>query len=207
MHDIQTTRLLQVDKSAEVERNETDISKYPSIQRFGIPLVTTTLKSLLKDIVSLNEKTTNNLLTFPMFNGKLCHLVNPISSSLYRSFKQNVARTNWMDDLLLAVSDDKSLAAEWMMNYLGKRYEDKFTEVAVQLGLLLPPKIMDAESASAMWEEANCTYKSQHIILQHLKCFFGRRITVPEKYIRELEDGALNPISNEKVIDNSTPIE
>jgi len=112
-----------------------------------------------------------------------------------------------MDDLLLAVSDDKSLAAEWMMNYLGKRYEDKFTEVAVQLGLLLPPKIMDAESASAMWEEANCTYKSQHIILQHLKCFFGRRITVPEKYIRELEDGALNPISNEKVIDNSTPIE
>jgi hypothetical protein len=36
-----------------------------------------------------------------------------------------------MDDLLLAVNDDKSLAAEWMMNYLGKRYEDKFTEVAV----------------------------------------------------------------------------
>ena len=40
-----------------------------------------------------------------------------------------------MDDLLLAVNDDKSLAAEWMMNYLGKRYEDKFTEVAVHLGL------------------------------------------------------------------------
>ncbi len=66
-----------------------------------------------------------------------------------------------MDDLLLAMNDDKSLAAEWIMNYLGKRYEDKFTEVAVQLGLLLPPKIMDAEIACAMWEEANCMYKSQ----------------------------------------------
>jgi hypothetical protein len=100
-----------------------------------------------------------------MFNGKLCHLVNPISSSLYRSFKQNVARTKWMDDLLLAVNENKSLAVEWMMNYLGKRYEDKFTEVVVQLGLLLPPKIMDAESVCAMWEEANCIHKSQCIIL------------------------------------------
>ena len=60
MHDIQTTRLLQVDKSAEVERNETDISKYTSIQKFGIPLVTTTVKSLLKDIVSLNAQRKNN---------------------------------------------------------------------------------------------------------------------------------------------------
>jgi hypothetical protein len=86
------------------------------------------------------------------------------------------------------------------MNYLGKRYDEKFTEVAVHLGLLLPPKIMDAESACAMWEEANCTYKSQRVILRHLKCFFGHHITVPENFIRELEDGALYPISNEKVI-------
>jgi len=70
-----------------------------------------------------------------------------------------------MDDLLLAVNENKSLAVEWMMNYLGKRYEDKFTEVVVQLGLLLPPKIMDAESVCAMWEEANCIHKSQCIIL------------------------------------------
>jgi hypothetical protein len=52
-----------------------------------------------------------------------------------------------------------------------------------------------------MWEEVNCPYKSQQVILRHLKSFFSHRITVPKKYIRELEDGALTPISNEKVID------
>jgi hypothetical protein len=48
-----------------------------------------------------------------------------------------------------------------MMHFLGKKYENKFIEVAVHLGLLLPSKVMDAESACAMWEEANCPYKSQ----------------------------------------------
>jgi hypothetical protein len=53
------------------------------------------------------------------------------------------------------VNDDKGVRAEWIMIYLSKRYDEKFTEAAVHLGLLLPPKIMDAESACAMWEEAN----------------------------------------------------
>jgi hypothetical protein len=201
MHDTQTKRLQQVDNSTDVTTIEANISKYPSICKFGVPLVNTAIKALLKDIVSLNEKTPDNLLTFEMFNGKPCNLINPVSSSSYRSFKQNVARTSWMDGLLSAVNDDKGVAAEWIMTYLGKRYDEKFTEVAVHLGLLLPPKIMDAESACAMWEEANCTYKSQRVILRHLKCFFGRRITVPENFIRELEDGCLYPISSETVID------
>jgi len=84
------------------------------------------------------------------------------------------------------------------MHFLGKKYENKFMEVAVHLGLLLlPSKVMDAEAACAMWEEANGPYKSQRVILRHLKNSFGRRITVPERYIRELEDGALHPISVE----------
>ena len=87
------------------------------------------------------------------------------------------------------------------MHLLGKKYENKFMEVAVHLGLLLPSKVMDAEAACAMWEEANCPYKSQRVILRHLKSFFGRRITVPERYIRELEDGALNPISGQSLIE------
>jgi hypothetical protein len=48
------------------------------------------------------------------------------------------------------------------MHFLGKRYEPKFNEVAVHLDLLLPSKVMDAESACAMREEANCPYKAQH---------------------------------------------
>jgi hypothetical protein len=124
-------------------------------------MVKTVMKSLLKDILSLKEKTSENLLMVQMFDGKLCHLVNPICSTSYQSFKANVVRKKWMDELLLSVNDDKELAAEWIMTFLGDKYEEIYTEVAVQLGLLLPPMVMDAESACAMWEEANCPYKSQ----------------------------------------------
>ncbi len=60
---------------------------------------------------------------------------------------------------------------------------------------------MDAETACAIWEEANCTYKSQRGILRHLWNFFGCRITVPERYIRELEEGVLDPICGEAEFD------
>jgi hypothetical protein len=43
------------------------------------------------------------------------------------------------------------------MHFLVKRYELKFNVVVVHLVLLLLSKEMDAESACAMWEEANCS--------------------------------------------------
>jgi hypothetical protein len=55
---------------------------------------------------------------------------------------------------------------------------------------------MDAMSVCAVWEEARCTVNSQRIILWHLKKFSGRKITVPEKEIRELKKGVLLPICN-----------
>ncbi len=54
---------------------------------------------------------------------------------------------------------------------------------------------MNAYSACAMWEEANVPLRAQRVILRHLSNFFGRRLTVPERQIRELEAGALHPIS------------
>jgi hypothetical protein len=38
---------------------------------------------------------------------------------------------------------------------LGEAFNDTFPKVACDLGLLLAPKVMDAESACALWEEAN----------------------------------------------------
>jgi hypothetical protein len=93
--------------------------------------------SLLHDIVACNDND-ENLLTFQAFNRKPCTLVNPASSFSYKSFKKNIQRTKWMDALLLAISHDKEVAAEWIMHFLGKRYEAKFNEVAIHLGLLLP---------------------------------------------------------------------
>jgi hypothetical protein len=59
---------------------------------------------------------------------------------------------------------------------------------------------MDAESAAAMWQEANCPIRTQRIILRHLFHFFGRRITVPEQKIRDLEQGAVHPITDSALI-------
>ncbi len=87
------------------------------------------------------------------------------------------------------------------MHLLGKTNEEKFAEVVVHISLLLPSKVMDAETACVMWEEANCTYKSQRVFLRHLRNFFGCRITVPERYIRELEEGVLDPIRGESDFD------
>ncbi len=64
--------------------------------------------------------------------------------------------------MLSAIGNDKEVAVVGIMHFLGKRYEPKFNEVAVHLDLLLPSKVMDAESACAMREEANCPYKAQH---------------------------------------------
>jgi hypothetical protein len=52
---------------------------------------------------------------------------------------------------------------------------------------------MDAESAAATWEAANVNIKQQQSILKYMAAYFGRRLTVPESYIRELEEGALIP--------------
>ncbi len=197
--------LHQIDDTVKITPVDCDVTKYPALCQFAVPLVNTSIHALLRDIVAFHDRYPGlNLLTFQAFNGKPCTLVNPISSSSYKLFKQNVQRSKWMESLLCGICNNEEEAAEWMMHFLGKKYENKFIEVAVHLGLLLPSKVMDAESACAMWEEANCPYKSQRVILRHLKNFFGRRITVPERFLRELEEGVLNPISGEKVIDGKT---
>ena len=63
---------------------------------------------------------------------------------------------------------------------------------------------MDAYSACAMWEEANVPLWAQRIILRHLSNFFGWRLTVSERQIRELEAGALHPISDSVVVGRET---
>ena len=57
-----------------------------------------------------------------------------------------------MKKVLLAVSreDNGEVAARWLLQYLGYWYNDCFADVACRLGLLLPPKEMDAETAAAM---------------------------------------------------------
>jgi hypothetical protein len=75
---------------------------------------------------------------------------------------------------------DVNLAAEWVTQYIGEDYNESFVGAGTNLGLLLQSKGMDAESACAMWEEANVQLWGQQIILRHLANFFGCCLTVPE---------------------------
>jgi hypothetical protein len=60
--------------------------KFPMINQFGIPFSNSVLQSLVRDIVSIQDKTNVDLLTFNSFNGKRCCLVQPIQSSSYHLF-------------------------------------------------------------------------------------------------------------------------
>jgi hypothetical protein len=183
------------------------IDNFPALHLYGIPLVATAIHSVLCDIVTLSKHSVNvDILTIPLVNqvNVSCNLVSVPTSSNYNWFKKNVNRTKWVRKVLLAASNDdnEEVAARWLMQHLGYCYNDCFAEVACKLGLLLPPKVMDAETAAAMWEEANVPVRAQRIILRHIKEAFGRRITVPERQLKELEDGALPPFSDSVNIGN-----
>jgi hypothetical protein len=205
----------QVEASSIVEPTDDDIplngkkvSDFPSLSQYGIPLVRSCIQPLMRDIYLLSKSSNaTDLLTFPVFNGSVCSVMRIPSSSDYNRFKRNARRTKWVDQLLLlnagGVEEKVEEGVAWILHYLGEAYSDSFTTVACDLGLLLAPKVMDAESACAMWEEANCPIRAQRIILRHLSLFFGRRIMVPEQTIRELEQGALLPICDSIVLNNT----
>jgi len=134
--DHQNKSLCQIDDTVKITAPDCDVAKFPALHQFAVPLVNMSIHALLRDIVALEDKYPGlNLITFQTFNGKPCTLVNPISSCSYKYFKQNVNRSKWMDSLLSGICNNKEIAAEWIIHYLGKKYEEKFTEVAVHLGL------------------------------------------------------------------------
>jgi len=191
-----------------IDLNGKAATEFPSLYQYGIPMVKSCLQAVLRDVylVSQSAVAGTNVLTFQLFNESTCSLMSIPSSADYDRFKRNARRTKWIDKLLRLNAAEEVEVEEgvtWLLRYLGEKYSDLFTAVAVQLGLLLAPKVMDAESACAMWEEANCPVRAQRIILRHLKHFFGRRITVPEHQLRDLEEGALLPTCNSVLINNS----
>ncbi len=184
------------------------INNFPALKHYGIPLVTTSIHSVLRDMVSFSKSTSlNKVLTSPLFNraDTSCSLVNVPSSTTYNRFKHHANRNGWIKQILSAASrgEDGEVAARWLMQYLGEMFSDCFAAVACSLGLLLPSKVMDAESAAAMWEEGNVPLRAQRIILSHLKSFFERCIMVPERYIKELESSSSPPISGSAEIGRS----
>jgi hypothetical protein len=181
-------------------------NEFPALNHFQIPLTIYHIQSIVRDLAKLNKSTTSNILNFSSFNGAHSSLVHVSCSSNYEQFKRNARRFEWSENMLkVAVKElDVNLAAEWVAQYIWEDYSESFIGAGTNLGLLLQSKVMDTESACAMWEEANVPLQGQRIILRHLANFFGRHLTVPESRIRDLERGAVPPISESAVIDGKT---
>ncbi len=184
--------------------NGENVNSFPALKEFLIPLKHSTISALQRDIIKLRNCCSNaKFLSFKFNNGAACTLVQVPTSTNYSQFKRNARRVKWLDDILFAAakSGSQDESTEWIGRYLGENNHDAFITAASSLGILVQSKAMDAHSACTMWEEANVPLRAQRVILRHLAQFFGRRITVPERKIRELEVGALQPISDSVVVD------
>jgi hypothetical protein len=176
---------------------------FPVLGQYGIPLELPCISSLLRDVVKLSKSVEDtNVLCFPYNNDTNCNLVQVPTSGMYNKFKRNDKIYRWIPKVLSAIgAEEVSIAAEWMVQYLGEVFPDSFVNAASNIGLLLHSKTMDAEAACAMWEESNVSIRSQRIILRHLANFFGQRLTVPESCIRDLENRALHPVTDSVDVD------
>jgi hypothetical protein len=133
-------------------------NEFPALNYFRIPLTVYHIQSIVRDLAKLTKSTAaSNVLNFLSFNGAHSSLVHVSCSSNYEQFKRKARRFEWFDNMLkVAVKGlDVNLAAEWVAQYIGEDYSESFIGAGTNLGLLLQWKVMDAESACAMWEEAN----------------------------------------------------
>ena len=79
-----------------------------------------------------------------------------------------------------------SISLSWLLQYLGKTYDNEFMLTALKLGYPIVRDKMDKITAAAMWQESNVSKKSQRVILRYFSNFFGSRLVVPEHCIDEL---------------------
>ena len=60
----------------------------------------------------------------------------------------------------------------WLIYCLGKKFEDEFLSVAIELGYPILSQKMDGISVAAMWQESNVTTNAYRIIARRLSnCF------------------------------------
>jgi hypothetical protein len=191
-------------QAIQVCEGKDPVKEFPVLHRFNIPLERHWISGILRDIACLSRNSVEcDILKFQYSNQySSTFIVVPQSANKYRFDRNAKGGGSWLENLLAAVAptsmpNSKEVALQWLLTYIGCNYNDIFVNVCDSLGLLLNGKKMDAESAAAMWEAANVNINQQRTILKYMAAYFGRRLTVPESYIRELEEGALMPITGD----------
>ena len=61
----------------------------------------------------------------------------------------------------------------WLIYYLGKKFEDKFLSVAIELGYPILSQKVDEISSADMWQASNVTTNAQRIIIRYLSHFLA----------------------------------
>ena len=104
--------------------------------------------------------------------------------------KQNYTyvKCAWLITLCNSISDDHDFESNcsWLIYYLGKKFEDEFLYVAIELGYPILSQKIDEICAAVMWQESNVTTNAQRIIARHISDFFGNRLIVPESCLTKL---------------------
>ena len=115
--------------------------------------------------------------------------------STEESFQRVQRSTEWLTKLIAyaATGGDETGpndAAEWILDFLGKEFENGFYKIANRMGLHYGKhKKMCPISTSAMIADANITLMQTRIIVRHMTNYFGRSLIVSIDKVRSVTDG------------------
>jgi hypothetical protein len=164
------------EKVAKWEEDETflDCQKAPTLVAFlggKEEVATRQLHTILHELIDV-------LVDWTHGNGKKARAVIIPQVKDKESFMKQARKSQWLESVLEHLTGgveqhDKEDAAEWLVSYLGKRYDASFILASEALGLPLVQQL-DEASTEAMWSDANINVVQQRIIHKHLKFHFGK---------------------------------
>ena len=158
-----------------------DETRYPLMKKKGINLRDNLeSQALLQELVTLNDEVESVwVLEYSAYNDALQTLLRVPRSSRKDLFVKNATRTGWIEKLLLAVLPEEleeeqdakqlvnddiededeiganlSIAAWWLIRFLGERHPDEFIKAANDIGMPIHLQPMDEDQAFTMFRYA-----------------------------------------------------
>ena len=105
-------------------------------------------------------------------------------------------------DEVIDTSTTTNNRVSWLIYYFGKKFEDKFLSVEIELGCSILSQKMGEISAATIWQASNVTINTQRIIVRHLSKNNGNRLIVPESCITKLGQNHVPPKSNSIILND-----
>ena len=184
---------------------------FPLLCKYGIPLNGSDMrKMLLQELCKLND---NEVIEFNHGNNKPALFLRiPKCYNKYvfnRLLKQN---GNFLDKMLQFIprgtGDTMKTAAAWVIESLFNKYKEEFVLVGIQKGkAIVPDKVMDAATSTAMLEDCNNNSMNARKLFFHLYQFFGYQIPVPEMVRSTFFEGTVYfPKCNKIQLDNKADV-